>query len=70
MGMSPAPTIANLYVAVYELSNILPLFDKYLFFYKRFIDDGLAIWLHEVNPKIDADNWTNFQSIVNQSGLK
>ena len=24
MGMSPAPTIANLYVAIYELSHILP----------------------------------------------
>jgi hypothetical protein len=31
MGMSPAPTIANLYVAIYELSHILPLLDKYLF---------------------------------------
>ena len=70
MGMSPAPTIANLYVAIYELSNILPLLNKYLFFYKRFIDDGFGIWLHDADPKIDTNNWTNFESILNGSGLK
>ena len=70
MGMSPAPTIANLYVAIYELSHILPLLDEYLFYYKRFIDDGFGIWLHDANPTIDAQNWINFQSIVNRMGLK
>jgi hypothetical protein len=70
MGMSPAPTIANLYVAIFELSNILPLLDKYLFFYKRFIDDGFAIWLHDIDPTIDARNWLDFQSIINRSGLQ
>jgi hypothetical protein len=54
MGMSPAPTIA---VAIFKLSNILPLFDKYLFFYKRFIHDGFAIWLHDKDPTTDAKNW-------------
>jgi hypothetical protein len=70
MGMSPAPTIANLYVAIYELSYILPLLDEYLFYYKRFIDDGFGIWLHDVNPTVDAQNWINFQFIINRSGLK
>ena len=70
MGMSPAPTIANLYVAIFELSNILPLLDKYLFFYKRFIDDGFAIWLHDIDPTTDAKNWLDFQSIINRSGLQ
>jgi hypothetical protein len=35
MGMSPAPTIANLYVAIYELEFIIPLLEKYLMFYKK-----------------------------------
>jgi len=70
MGMSPAPTIANLYVAIYELSKVLPLIDDYLYFYRRFIDDGLCIWLHDADPIQDAKNWKEFQSIINDSGLQ
>jgi hypothetical protein len=69
MGMSPAPTISNLYVAIYEQIHILPLLQKYLRFYKRFIDDGVAIWLHDNDPTTDANNWTNFKAIINGSGL-
>jgi hypothetical protein len=29
MGMSPAPTIANLYVVIYELNHIISLLVKY-----------------------------------------
>ncbi len=65
MGMSSAPTIANLYVAIYETAHIIPLLDKYLLFYKRFIDDGFAVWLHNLDPTVDAKNWTNFQAILN-----
>ena len=70
MGMSPAPTIANLYVAIYELSKVLPLIDNYLYFYRRFIDDGICVWLHDANPIRDASNWKEFQSIINDSGLQ
>ncbi len=56
MGMLPAPTIANLYVAIYELNHIIPLLDKYLMFYKRFIDDRFAIWLHNLDPPINTKN--------------
>jgi hypothetical protein len=70
MGMSPAPTIANLYVAIFQSSNILPLLDEYLFYYKRFIDNGLGIWLHDEDPTTDAKNWTNFQAMLNSSGLR
>jgi hypothetical protein len=69
MGMSPAPTIANLYVAIYELEFIIPLLEKYLMFYKRFIDDGFAVWLHDLNPTIDAENWNNFKALINAMGL-
>ncbi len=69
MGMSPTPTIANLNVAIYELNHILPLLDKYLMFYKRFIDDGFAIWLHNLDPTIDATNWNDFKALINAMGL-
>jgi len=69
MGMSPAPTIANLYVGIYETAHILPLLGKYLLFYKRFIDDGFAVWLHDPDPIIDAKNWNDFQAICNAMGL-
>ncbi len=53
MGMLPAPTIANLNVAIYELNHIIPLLEKYLLFYKRFINNGFAIWLHDPDPTIN-----------------
>jgi hypothetical protein len=56
MGMSPAPTIANLYVAINEINHIIPLLDKYLMFYKRFIDDGFSFWLHDLDPTINTTN--------------
>ncbi len=65
----PAPTIANLYVAIYELEFIIPLLEKYLMFYKRFIDDGFAVWLHDLDPTIDAENWNNFKALINAMGL-
>ena len=70
MGMAPAPTIANLFVAIYENDHIIPLIGKYLMYYKRFIDDGLAIWLHDNDPAVDASNWNEFKAICNTMGLR
>jgi hypothetical protein len=70
MGMSPAPTIANLYVAIYEATHILPLLNSFLFFLKRFIDDGLEIWLHDPDPDINTANWTLFKTLISAMGLK
>ena len=39
MGMSPAPTIASLYVAIHEKAKIIGKFDS-LSYYRRFIDNG------------------------------
>jgi hypothetical protein len=61
MSMSPAPTIANLYVSIYEATHILPLLSKYILFYKRFIDNGFAVWLHDLDPTINAKKWTDFK---------
>jgi hypothetical protein len=69
MGMSPAPTIANLCVAIYERDHIIPLIGSYLMYYKRFIDDGFAVWLHDNYPTTNANNWDNFKNICNVMGL-
>jgi hypothetical protein len=69
MGMSPAPTIANLYVATYERNHIIPLIGSYLMYYKRFIDDGFAIWLHDSDPATNANNWNDFKATCNAMGL-
>jgi hypothetical protein len=43
MGMSPAPMIANLYIPIYEAMHVLPFLGSFLFYLKRFINDGLGI---------------------------
>ena len=67
-GMSPAPTIANLYFAIHENANVLGRFES-LDYYRRFIDDGLAIWIHNPDPTIDASNYKAFQDAINGGGL-
>jgi hypothetical protein len=69
MDMSPAPTIANLYVAIYEPDHIIPLIGSYLMYYKRFINDGFAVWLHDNDPTTIVSNWDNFKNICNVMGL-
>ncbi len=70
MGMLPAPTIANLCVAIYEATHILPLLNSFLFYLKRFIDNGLGIWLHDPDPDVDTANWTLFKTLINAMGLR
>jgi hypothetical protein len=60
MGMSPAPTIANLYVAIYE---------KVVLYFCPFINDGLGVWLHDPDPVADEKNLKDFQDCLNASGL-
>jgi hypothetical protein len=38
-------------------------------FYKRFIDNGFAIWLHDLNPTINTTNWNDFKALINVMGL-
>ena len=70
MGMSPAPTIANLYVAIFEVEVILPLFKEHLPLYLRFIDDGLTVWQHCKDKISDAKLIENFKATINRSGLR
>lgn len=69
MGMSPAPSIANLYVALYERDHIVLRPHTALNFLRRFIDDGFGIWLRDPDPRTDNDNWTTFQHTINNMGL-
>ena len=69
MGMSPAPTISNLYMAIYEETHVLKFLPSPILYLRRFIDDGVGIWLHDPNPETDEKNWTQFQDCLNASGL-
>ncbi|KAL7545881.1 hypothetical protein ACHAWF_009235 [Thalassiosira exigua] len=70
MGMAPAPTIVNLFVALHEQRELLSFLDGdcllYLF---RFIDDGLGIWLHHHDKRTDTIHWNAFKAAVNNGGL-
>jgi len=70
MGMSPAPTITNLFVAIYENTHILSYIPHVVLYLRRFIDDGFGVWLHDPDPLIDESNWREFQATLNGSGLK
>ena len=69
MGMSPAPTISNLYVAIYEEMHILKFLPSPILYLRRFIDDGVGIWLHDPDSTTDEKNWIKFQDCMNASGL-
>lgn len=69
MGMSPAPTIANLYVAIFEAMHIVAHPPRQLHYLRRFIDDGFGIWLMDENESTNERNWNSFQAIINSMGL-
>ena len=69
MGMSPAPSIANLYVAIHEAKEILSFLDSSLLYLRCFIDDGLAIWLHDPDPAVDSNNFARFKNAITSGGL-
>jgi hypothetical protein len=69
MGMSPAPTIANLYMVVSEEAHVLKYIPSVVLYLHCFIDDGLGVWLHDPNPAFDERNWTEFQTCLNAYGL-
>ena len=70
MGMSPAPTIANLLVAIYDKICVLQYVPQVVLYLSCFIDDGIGIWLHDPDPIVEKNNWQEFQTCLNNSGLK
>jgi hypothetical protein len=72
MGMFPAPSLANLFVAIYKAHHF-PYFvgqGKVIIFLKIFINNGFGIWLQDRDPMLDSANWEVFQDCVNNMGLK
>ena len=69
MGMSPAPTIANLFEATHEQLCILQYLKTFLMWLHRYIDNGFGIWLHDPDPAVDNQNWKTFKAAVNSGGL-
>ena len=43
MGMAPAPTISNIYVAIFKNEHLVNKWSTHLYFLGRFIDDGFGI---------------------------
>jgi hypothetical protein len=70
MGMSPAPAFANLFVAIYETTHVLPYIPQVMLYLCRFINNSFGIWLHHPDPLVDKSNWLEFQACLNESGLK
>jgi hypothetical protein len=69
MGMSLAPTIASLYVAIYEKVHVLKYIKVVVLYLCRFINYGLGVWLHDPDPEADEKNWKEFQDCLNASEL-
>ena len=69
MGMSPAPTIANIFVALHEIEHLLEFLKRFLRYLKRFIDDGYGIWIHDSDPVVDEANWKEFKAACNCGSL-
>jgi hypothetical protein len=67
MGAPPAPAYATIYYAIHEL-YLLRRFGRYLHFYRRYIDDALAIWRSSDNPTEDANQWNEFKLAMDQFG--
>jgi hypothetical protein len=67
MGTPPAPPYATLFFAIHEETFLNPQspFANNLFFYKRFIDDVLGIWLPEPTTATNNSKWLDFQATMN-----
>jgi hypothetical protein len=63
MGTPAAPLYATITYGVHENTRILPNFRNHLFYYKRFIDDIIGIWL----PSPDQ-TWKDFKDTLNGFG--
>ena len=66
MGSPPAPSYANLYYGIKELS--LQRFQRRCPYRKRYIDDVFGIWLLDDDPVADAAAWLDLQSEMNNFG--
>ena len=64
MGINPAPPIATIFFALHE-DVVFKKWSRRIFFNRRFIDDGIAFWLHQAEIEADEQCWTEFQADIN-----
>jgi hypothetical protein len=65
MGTSAAVNYAYLYVGLLEVKRLLPNYKNNLLFFKRFIDDGIGVWIDDPNEPLA---WTSFLRSLNNWG--
>ena len=56
------------YVAIHEQAKLLKIPSTSTFYLCHFIDDGLVIWLHDLDPPTNATNWAEFKSTLTSGG--
>lgn len=64
MGINPAPPIATIFYALREKY----VFNKWahcILFNRRFIDDGIAFWIHQLPFERDEQCWSQFKADIN-----
>jgi hypothetical protein len=66
MGTPVACSYATTSYGNHENQNILPRFAANLFYYKRYIDDILGIWLPDYDN--ESTYWLDFKSLLNCFG--
>jgi hypothetical protein len=65
MGTSTAVNYAYLYVGLLEVQRLLPRYESCLPFFKRFIDDGIGVWMPQPNDDLA---WNAFLRCLNRWG--
>jgi hypothetical protein len=65
MGTSSAVNYACLYVGLLEVRRLLPRYNDHLLFYRRFIDDGIGVW---IDTPGDPFAWRSFMQCLNNWG--
>jgi hypothetical protein len=66
---SKTKLVSTLGITLLSMSSMkyVPAVVLYL---RRFINDGLGVWLHDPDLVADKSNWKEFQDCLNTSGLK
>jgi hypothetical protein len=65
MGTSSAVNYACLYVGLLEVRRLLPRYKNNLLFFKRFIDDGIGVWIDTPDEPLA---WQSFLNCLNNWG--
>lgn len=68
MGTSCACMYATIYYAYHEINVLLPKYKLQLFYYRRFIDDALGIWLPHGSPRDNELKWRQFKKDMDNFG--